>query len=93
MCIRDRRHVGVVVAAAIGLLAAVLWWTLVQSAFTSLMSQLIPIAMRYARPDDFGRVTGAPPALKVRRLSGLLTHDPEQSGFISCAISIACASF
>ncbi|GAB1477800.1 amino acid ABC transporter permease [Paracoccaceae bacterium] len=49
-----QRHVGVVVAAAIGLVAAVLWWTLVQSAFTAQMSQLLPIEMRYVRSDDFG---------------------------------------
>ena len=49
-----QRSFGVVVAAAIGLIAALLWWGLVQTTVTTAVHSILPLELRYVRSDDFG---------------------------------------
>ncbi len=47
-------RLGVVVAAAAGLIAAAVWWKLVQSQVTGALAAALPIELSYVRSDDFG---------------------------------------
>lgn len=49
-----QRHVGVVVAAGIGLVAAAIWWGVLQSHVTGALAQVMPVSLPYIRSDDFG---------------------------------------
>jgi general L-amino acid transport system permease protein len=49
-----QRFVGVVVAAAVGLIAAAIWWGTLQTAFTTALHTAMPIELLYIRSDDFG---------------------------------------
>ncbi len=49
-----QRSFGVVVAAAIGLAVAVLWWLVLHTAITSALYAVMPLELPYVRSDDFG---------------------------------------
>jgi general L-amino acid transport system permease protein len=49
-----QRSFGAVVAAAIGLGAALIWWGFVQTTVTSALHGLLPMELLYVRSDDFG---------------------------------------
>ena len=49
-----QRRLGVVVAAAVGLGVAVVWWLWLQSYVTAPLASLMPLEIPYVRSDDFG---------------------------------------
>lgn len=49
-----QRNFGVVVAAGIGLVAAVVWWAVLQTTVTTALHSAMPIELIYVRSDDFG---------------------------------------
>ncbi len=49
-----QRYVGVVMAAGIGLVAAVIWWSGLQTSITMAFHSVMPIELLSVRSDDFG---------------------------------------